>query len=95
VKSDEFKVERVAFGKAMRKFRLKAELTQEQLAVHAGLTCSYIGAVERGRENISLVGIFRICRALNVTLDQLAKEMKKHLAQSQKVAGTIPTKALS
>jgi len=36
--------------------------------------------VERGQQNISLVGIFRICRTLNVTLDQLAKEMKKHQA---------------
>jgi len=80
VKSDEFKVERVTFGKAIRKFRLKAELTQEQLAARAGLTCSYIGMVERGQENISLAKIFRICQALNVALDQLAKEMKKHQA---------------
>jgi len=81
VKSDEFKVERVAFGKAIRKFRLKAELTQEQLAVRAGLTSSYMGTVERGQQNVSLVSVFHICRALNVTLKQLATEMEKQQAE--------------
>ena len=81
MKSDEFKVERVAFGKAIRKFRLGENLTQEKLAVLAKFSSNYIGTVERGQENISLIRIFRVCRVLNVTLEQLAKEMKKHQAQ--------------
>jgi len=81
VKFDEFQVERVAFGKAVRKFRLRAELSQEKLAALAGLSHNYMGTVERGEENISLISICRICRALNVTLRQLVKEMEKHQAQ--------------
>ena len=78
--SDEFKVELIAFGKAVRKVRLKAELSQEKLAAIAGLHRNYMGRVERGEENISLIRVLCICRALNITLKQLAKEMEKHQA---------------
>ena len=78
MKSDESKVDQVAFGKAVRKYRLEARLSQEKLAALAGLHRNYMGTVERGQENISLVGIFRICQALNITMRQLANEMEKH-----------------
>ena len=81
MKSEEFKVERVAFGKAVRKFRLREKLSQEKLAALAGLHRNYMGTLERGEENVSLKSICRICRALNITLRQLVKEMEKHQTQ--------------
>ncbi|MCL2647454.1 MAG: helix-turn-helix domain-containing protein [Phycisphaerales bacterium] len=81
MKSDEFKVEQVAFGKAVRKFRLRAKLSQEKLAALAGLHRNYMGTAERGQQNVSLASICRICRALNVSLKQLATEMEKQQAE--------------
>ena len=57
---------REGFGKRVREFRLKAKLSQEELADLAGLDRSYIGGVERGERNVSLVNICRIARALNI-----------------------------
>jgi transcriptional regulator with XRE-family HTH domain len=55
---------KVQFGEAVRKKRIAAGLSQEALADLAGLDRSYIGGVERGERNISIVAIDRVARAL-------------------------------
>jgi transcriptional regulator with XRE-family HTH domain len=57
---------REAFGKRLRELRQKANLSQEELADLAGLDRSYIGGVERGQRNVSLVNIHRIAQALKM-----------------------------
>lgn len=57
---------RESFGKRLRELRQKAGLSQEELADLAGLDRSYIGGVERGERNVSLVNIHRIARALKM-----------------------------
>jgi transcriptional regulator with XRE-family HTH domain len=57
---------REAFGKRLRELRQKADLSQEELADLATLDRSYIGGVERGQRNVSLVNIYRIARALKI-----------------------------
>lgn len=42
------------FGKAVRKERLKLELSQERLAEKAGVHRTYIGMIERGEKNITI-----------------------------------------
>ena len=61
----------VQFGKTVRKLRTKAGLSQEKLALESGLDRTYVGGVERGERNISLLNIAKIASALNVTLCQL------------------------
>jgi transcriptional regulator with XRE-family HTH domain len=56
----------VQFGKSVRRLRQRRKLSQEKLAELAGLHATYIGRIERGRQNISLVSIGRIARALKV-----------------------------
>jgi len=56
----------VQFGKAVRRLRQRRKLSQEKLAELAGLHATYIGRIERGRQNISLANIGKIARALRV-----------------------------
>lgn len=56
-----------AFGKALRKERLIRGLSQEELALKAGLDRTYVGGVERGERNLSLYNIWKLAHALGVT----------------------------
>jgi len=66
----------LAFGQAVRKFRLKRAISQERLAELADIHRTYIGDVERGTRNISLVNMTRIAKALDVPLSRLVQEME-------------------
>ena len=62
-------------GQAIRARRLALKLSQEKLAEKAHLHWTYIGGIERGERNVSLLNILRIARALNVTPSDLLKEI--------------------
>jgi len=64
---------RKKFGTRVRDLRRKAGLSQEALALSAQLDRSYIGGVERGERNVSLVNIHKIAKALRVKPDALFK----------------------
>lgn len=59
------------FGDAVRVARTTAGLTQEELAERAGLDRSYIGGVERGDRNPTLMVIEKIAGGLGITLADL------------------------
>lgn len=61
------------FGKQLRKLRLKNKVSQEQLAEIADLHRNYVGGVERGERNVSLVNIVKLARALKVKPGQLLR----------------------
>lgn len=65
---------RQKFGTRLRQLRLRAKLSQEQLADRAGLHRTYIGSVERGERNISLENIHALAGALGVDVRELFKE---------------------
>jgi transcriptional regulator with XRE-family HTH domain len=56
----------VAFGIRMKAIRERRGYSQEFLADLAHLHRTYIGGVERGERNVSLVNIWRIADALEV-----------------------------
>jgi transcriptional regulator with XRE-family HTH domain len=56
----------VEFGRRVRGERLARGISQEQLADLAGLHRTYVGSVERGERNVSLLNIVSIARALDV-----------------------------
>lgn len=60
-----------AFGARMRRLRKTRGLTQEALAFASGLDRSYLGAIERGEKNVSLINIERIAGALGVGAGEL------------------------
>ena len=54
------------FGQRIRELRKLKNMSQEELAYAAGLDRTYIGSVERGKRNISLINILKIADALEV-----------------------------
>jgi transcriptional regulator with XRE-family HTH domain len=61
-------------GKNVRQFRQQKRLTQEQLAFAAEIDLTYVGGIERGRRNPSLLVMARIADALSVPLQKLLAE---------------------
>jgi len=60
-------------GENVKNLRLKAGLSQEELADIASLHRTYIGSVERGERNISLENIVQLSHSLNVPPADLLK----------------------
>jgi transcriptional regulator with XRE-family HTH domain len=59
------------FGDGVRQLRLEKGWSQEKLAHESGLDRSYLGSVERGERNVSLVNICRIAAAIEVSPSRL------------------------
>jgi DNA-binding XRE family transcriptional regulator len=59
------------FGERVRELRKQKELSQETLAGACDLDRTYIGGVERGERNVSLINIHIIARALGVSVKDL------------------------
>ena len=57
---------RVVLGGNVRRLRQERSQTQEQLAFDAQIDLTYLGGIERGRRNTSLLVIARIADALGV-----------------------------
>ena len=53
-------------GEEIRKARLKAKLTQEELAFQAGLSRNYISQLELDEKSPTVATLLRLCKALRV-----------------------------
>ena len=60
-----------AFGEAIRQARVIRGLSQEKLAEFSDLNRTYIGDIERGKRNVSLVNMQKIATALDLKLSDL------------------------
>lgn len=71
MKQDYSKSERellMKFGESLRSLREESGLSQEKLAFNCGLDRTYVGSVERGERNISLLNISKLADAFNLSL---------------------------
>ncbi|MYN04538.1 helix-turn-helix domain-containing protein [Pseudoduganella sp. DS3] len=57
----------VSFGRVLRQLRKEAGLTQEQLALAAGIERNYVSLIERGVNQPALKVIFKLAEALGTT----------------------------
>jgi transcriptional regulator with XRE-family HTH domain len=61
------------FGLRLKALRIEKNLTQEQFALVCGLHKNYIGMVERGERNPSLINIEIIAKGLELSISDLMK----------------------
>jgi transcriptional regulator with XRE-family HTH domain len=67
------------FGERVRAFRVEAGLSQEQLGEASGLHRTYVGHLERGEVNPSLLNILKTAAALNIDAGQLVSGLSQTL----------------
>jgi transcriptional regulator with XRE-family HTH domain len=58
-------------GEKVRQVREKRELTQQELGDQCRLHRTFIGSVERGERNVSILNLRLIARVLRVRLSEL------------------------
>lgn len=63
-------------GRNVRRLRQERGLTQEQLAFEAKLDLTYVGGIERGRRNPSLLVMVRLAEALGANPKDLVDASK-------------------
>ncbi len=60
-----------AFGARVQQYRIKLGLSQEKFAEKANVHRTYIGTVERGETNLTLLNIYKLAKALDVSPKEL------------------------
>lgn len=65
------------FGEQLRNARLKAELTQEDLAFKAGVDRTYISQLENDKKSPTLDMLFRLCDALDASASRIVARIEK------------------
>jgi transcriptional regulator with XRE-family HTH domain len=68
-----------AFGRALREYREKASLTQEALALEAGLDRTFISLLERGKRQPTLETLFKLSKVLKVSAATLVSRTASQL----------------
>ena len=64
----------IIFGDRVRQLRHHRGLSQESLAEKTGIHRTYIGGIERGERNPTLLMIHRLAEALNIEPGDLFQE---------------------
>jgi len=78
------------FGDHLRTLRIQKGLSQEKLAELAGLHRTYLGGVERGERNPTLLTLVKIARGFGVPLarlvefDDILTDLDVHDAKSRR-----------
>ena len=65
-----------ALGENIRRERLRAGLSQEKLGFATHLDRTYVGGIERGERNCTVLKVCVIARALNVEPTALLKSVR-------------------
>ena len=68
------KTDYVLIGERIKFCRQQRSLTQERLAEMVALTPGFISLIETGKKRASLETLLSLCRALNITLNDLLVE---------------------
>jgi len=64
----------VAIGEAVKAARVAQGMSQEMLALEAELDRSYVGGIERGEHNLTLINLQRLADAIDLRPSELLKQ---------------------
>jgi transcriptional regulator with XRE-family HTH domain len=64
----------LGLGRAIREARAELRISQEELSLRTGVHRNYIGGIERGERNPSVVTIARLADALEMPPSELFRE---------------------
>jgi transcriptional regulator with XRE-family HTH domain len=81
------------FGAHLQRVRISRDLTQEQLAVKAGLSRIYVAKLELGQHDPALSTLVRLARVLRVSVAELLGETMSHNVWWQVGENRFPTRA--
>lgn len=65
---------KILFGKRLKRLRQNKGVSQESLALTAGLDRTYVSGCERGIRNIGLENIYKLAIALGISPEQFFKD---------------------
>ena len=61
-------------GRRVRQQRVLCGLTQEELAEKSGISCSFVGHIERGEKKFSIGTLVSLCNAMRVSPNYLLQD---------------------
>jgi transcriptional regulator with XRE-family HTH domain len=73
----------IAFGLVLRRLRKEAGLSQERLALEAGIERNFVSLIERGINQPTIKVIFKLAGALNIGPAEMVKAVEQNLAEAQ------------
>ncbi len=65
----------IKIGERIRYYRIKANLTQEELSEQIGISQKHLSRIESGYHNSHFVTIMEIAKALNVPVDVFTEDL--------------------
>ena len=72
----------LAFGKVLRRRRVAAGLTQEQLAHESELQRNYVSLMERGINQPTINTLIKLANSLGCTAAEIVDEVEQLVAQN-------------
>lgn len=73
-----------AFGQALRTLRIERGLSQEALALEAGIQRNYVSLIERGINQPTITIIFKLAEALEMQPSQLIELVEAECLNPQR-----------
>ena len=70
----------IAFGQVLRRMRLAAGMTQEQLGLEAGVQRNFVSLIETGQNQPTIATVFKLAAALGVRPSKLVLESERVIA---------------
>ena len=67
----------LAYGKALRELRTERGISQERLALNAGLDRTYVSGIERGERNPSLTNLLKLSATLGIAFSEWARRAER------------------
>ena len=69
-----------SFGAAVRKYRQKLGLSQEDFADKAGIHRTYVSSIELGKVQVGIAIAHKLAAALEVPLSRLWRDVEKQMS---------------